>query len=379
MVNITKIKDKLSQLSNSIGKKPHGLIDVNVNNVDEIFGDSENINFFKIIEKPDVEIKPATCLEEDYLIYFQPFKSQGEYVLLDINNREFSFRNNHLLDNHLNVIYEPGLDFHKLPISRQYLSRCKRLKGTVAYLSNTLPNQYGHWFCNTFPLIRIYWKFIGKENIDYYYIGDCSIQPFQIESLAKIGIDKQQIINYPCQADRSLIGVRRRENQHGGNNKYIDLFAFNFVRDLFLKNSDNYDNSYHKRIYVKRGNVKHRKVINENKILDYLTRLGFVAIEMQGKTVREQANIFSSAEVIIAPHGSALTNLLFARPNTKVIELQSFNFPHTVNFSLASYAKADFYYIKGEKTANNQINPRYSDIKIDIHKLEKICQIANIV
>ncbi len=358
------------------GKHPRGSIQLTIDNVDKILGDREDIKFFKIVEEEDVEIKPACCLEEDYLINFQPFKVRGEYVLLDINDREFSFRNNLLLDNHLNVIYEPDIDFSAF--SGQLLSRCKRIKGTVAYISNTVPNAYGHWIQYTVPLIRIYWKMIGKQNIDYYYIGDCPISSFQMETLTKLGIDRQQIINYPCKADRSLIAIRYRRKQNDGN-KYTDIFAFRFIRDLFPISQKSCYNDAYKKIYVQRGNCNTREVIDENEILNYLDKLGFVPLVMDGRTVQEQADIFSNADVIIAPHGSALANLVFARPNTKVIELYSFNHLDTFNFTFASYAKTDYYYVIGEKASPDETSPVYSDIKIDISKLERICKLANIV
>ena len=375
---ISKIRQKLIKLYRMTGKRPRGSIQLTIDNVDKILGDREDIKFFKIVEEEDVEIKPARCLEEDYLINFQPFKVRAEYVLLNIKEREFSFRNNHLLDNHLNVIYEPQIDFSRLHISRQLLSRCKKIKGTVAYISNTVPNHFGHWIQHTVPLIRIYWKIIGKQNIDYYYIGDCPISSFQMETLAKLGIDRQQIINYPCQADRSLIAIKYRRKQNGGS-IYTDIFGFRFIRELFPISQNRSNNDAYKKIYVQRGNVSKRKVINEHEILDYLNKLGFVHLVMDGKMVQEQAEIFSNAHVIIAPHGSALHNLIFAKPNTKVIELYSFNHFDTTNFTFASYANSDYYYVIGEKVSPDYISPVYADIKIDISKLERICKLANIV
>lgn len=371
---------KKIKLLKLLKKDCQGLIQPTIDGVDEIYGDKKiNIKIYKLVEQEDVEIKPATCLPEDELMNFKPFKVKAEWVLLDIANREFSFRNNHILDEKFNVIYEPGIPVEGLPISGEYLASCKkRINGTVAYLSNTWPKNYGHWLIYTLPLIRIYWKFIGKENIDYYYVGDGAIEAFQIETLAKVGINKEQILNYPCKADRALTVVKNRENQNGGI-KYTEFFSFRFVSSLFLRSCNKLENIYPgKRIYVKRGDVKYRKVINEDEILNYLKSLGFVVVVMEGRTVQEQADIFYSSDVIVAPHGSALTNLLFVRPNTKVIELLPDNYPDPFVFNIASYAKTDFYYVKGEKTFPDNISPQMSDIKVDIHKLEQICKIAKI-
>jgi capsular polysaccharide biosynthesis protein len=50
---------------------------------------------------------------------------------------------------------------------------------------------------------------------------------------------------------------------------------------------------------------------------------GFEAYECEGKGVAEQARLFHSAEAIVAAHGAALTNLVFCKPGTTVLELFS--------------------------------------------------------
>ena len=44
------------------------------------------------------------------------------------------------------------------------------------------------------------------------------------------------------------------------------------------------------------------------------------------RSVREQVALFHQADVIVAPAGAALANVLFCRPGAKVIELQPSNF-----------------------------------------------------
>lgn len=373
MIKTRKIKQKLIDLYRFSGQKSGGLIEVNIDLADEIFA-NKNVEVLKIVEEEKVAIKPANCLEEDRLLNYQPFESISKCVLLDIRDSEFSFRHSHLLDSNLNVIYEPGIDFSKFSIFKRLLPRCKRVKGTVAYLSNTATNHYGHWLQHTLPLIRFYWEIIGKQNIDYYYLGDCPISSFQIETLNLLDISQQQIINYPCQAERLLTAIKYRSHQNGGS-KYTDIASFRFIRDLFSLNN----NSNYKKIYVQRGNVKHRKVVNENEILTYLDKLGFVPLVMDGRSVREQVDLFSNADVIIAPHGSALHNVIFASSNTKVIELFPFNYHCTANFTFASYANTNYYYANGDKISPDYISPIDADIKINISKLEKVLKLANII
>lgn len=76
-----------------------------------------------------------------------------------------------------------------------------------------------------------------------------------------------------------------------------------------------------RRLYLSRADAAIRRVANESEILDGIGPLGFEKFALADRSLREQAVGFAEAEIIIAPHGAGLANLLFARPGTLVIEL----------------------------------------------------------
>jgi hypothetical protein len=47
----------------------------------------------------------------------------------------------------------------------------------------------------------------------------------------------------------------------------------------------------------------------------------FKTLRLEGKSLLEQFEIFHNADIVIAQHGAALSNLLFMRRNTRVIEI----------------------------------------------------------
>lgn len=76
------------------------------------------------------------------------------------------------------------------------------------------------------------------------------------------------------------------------------------------------------RIYVTRGSARNtRRLTHEQQIMSHLERHGFVRIEPGSMSIRDQIDQFAAAEFIIAPHGAALSNLVFVQPRTKVLEL----------------------------------------------------------
>lgn len=81
-----------------------------------------------------------------------------------------------------------------------------------------------------------------------------------------------------------------------------------------------------KKIYVSRLGSLKRFLVNEAELEAELVARGFTIVKPETLSVREQVALFHQAEVIVAPAGAALANVLFCRPGAKVVELQPSNF-----------------------------------------------------
>ncbi|WP_237157206.1 glycosyltransferase family 61 protein [Planktothrix agardhii] len=122
-----------------------------------------------------------------------------------------------------------------------------------------------------------------------------------------------------------------------------DFLKQHFLHPDAVANSPNI-----KRIYITRNAAKSRRILNEDELLRVLQPWGFHSIELESMSVIEQAALFSQAEIIIAPHGSGLTNLIFCQPNTKVIELFSPNYVYHCYWWISNLVELDYYYYIGE-------------------------------
>lgn len=80
------------------------------------------------------------------------------------------------------------------------------------------------------------------------------------------------------------------------------------------------------RIYVDRRGSAIRPLENEDELAQALAGRGFATVRLERMNVAEQRACFARAAVIVAPHGAGLTNLVFCRPGTRVIEIM----PHTL-------------------------------------------------
>jgi capsular polysaccharide biosynthesis protein len=310
-------------------------------------------------------------LVEDNTTTLRPFHLGCESVLLDITNPAFSFREHVLIDPERKVIFSEGIPASSVLMFRHYLpADCRKISGTVAYLSNTWVDNYYHWLQLTLPLLRLYQKLAPEVKIDAYYVGRSRLMKVQEETLAAFGVRKEQIIREACQANRLLTVIYQHRPQYE-NMRYRDPWGHEFIRKTFCQPPAP---SSPKRIYVQRRNVRNRQLKNEPQIAAFLSTLGFIPVSMDGLTVAEQARLFAGADVIIGVHGAALTNLIFARKGAKLIEL----FPPEVQepgmFTAATHSGLDYYFLLGRSGGNNHAG----DFTIPTDKLRALLNLAGV-
>jgi len=225
-------------------------------------------------------------------------------------------------------------------------------------------------------MLRLYWKFIDKNDIDFYYLGSQPATDFQLEMFDLIGIKKDKLVCYPCRARRSLTVVRFNEKYNNAG-KYIDSNSYNFVREQFLPLLSKND-SYPKRIFVRRGKTKKRNIVSEEEVVRCLVGYNFEPIVMDGLPFLQQANIFFNADIVIGLEGSALANLIFIKKGAKVIVIFPSQYLLPSTYTYAAYQKADFYNLLVDSVPGGTGNPQQDNVIVDVNKLKKLLKLAEV-
>jgi hypothetical protein len=330
------------------GLRLNKVLFISVSNASEIASKYSDVQAETLVESRPLTTLIPKCVPGDELPGLRPFRDELQTVLLDVRNPTFSFRNHVVLDGELNVLFSPIASAGQILTWREYAPRAvKMLRGTVAYLSNTWVDNYYHWMQLTLPLIRLYRLLRAECKIDYYYIGETRLLSLQLETLSRLGISREQVITQACSADRMLALFCLRPEQHCGFN-YRDSFGHEFTRALLVPPEGSGTITQAKRLYVSRGAARTRRVKNEDDVIAALAPLGFQTVRMDGLSAREQANLFWNADIIVGLHGAALTNLIFARHGTKVIELFPHDFHEPGMFTAATHSHLDYYHLRAE-------------------------------
>ena len=116
-----------------------------------------------------------------------------------------------------------------------------------------------------------------------------------------------------------------------------------------------------RRIYFSREGAAVRRVTNEPEIVAMLSRYGFESIEPASIPFSRQAELFQSADIIVAPHGAALANLMFCRPGTSVLEFFPADYIDDCYLRISRAMELDYHYFFGGTSdfprRNYQMNP----------------------
>lgn len=123
-------------------------------------------------------------------------------------------------------------------------------------------------------------------------------------------------------------------------------------------------------VYLKRGNAARRRVANEDEVSAHLSARGVHALDLSGLSFREQIQAIAGADLIVAPHGAALANLVFAKDRARVLEIFASSENQKCYWILAHHRQAIYHYMLGEPIPRGA-EPNRFDITIPIEKLDR--------
>jgi capsular polysaccharide biosynthesis protein len=256
------------------------------------------------------------------------------------------------------------------------------IKGTVAVLSTGGAMLYYHWLFQLLPRFELLKRSgIDLNSIDYFLVNG-NKAPFQQESLDALGIDRHKIIE-SSKVHYLRAGTLLVPSVPLAAGCYPPWMR-EFLRSTFLQDADSEIRGATRRLYISRGSAGYRRVLNETDVVRLLDRYGFKEAKFEAMSVRQQASAMASCEVIVAPHGGGLSNLVFCRPGTKVIEIFSPELVAGYFWKISAQLGLDYYYLLGKGSPSSsdadyaQSWNAHTDIEVDLERLKETLALADV-
>jgi hypothetical protein len=256
------------------------------------------------------------------------------------------------------------------------------IEGRVAVLSTAGAMLYYHWLFQLLPRFELIKRSgVDLRSIDYFLVNSAKA-PFQSESLKALEIDSRRVIeSSDVHYLRATSLVVPSVPLSGG---CFPNWMREFLRATFLASDSRQTQSTTRRIYISRRAARYRRMLNDAEVSRLLEQFGFQVVEFETLSIREQAATMASADVIVAPHGGGLSNLVFCRPTTKVIEIFSPELVAGYFWKLSSQLGLDYYYLLGKGTSLTtnadyaQSWDAHADIEVDLDCLRETLALANV-
>lgn len=282
------------------------------------------------------------------------------------------------------ILSDLSLDFKRLPKNHSIFGEWKlppvhHIEGIAAVLTSAKADIYFHWLTDLLPRIELLrWGSIALGSIDKFIVNSYNYS-FQQETLTALGIPAHKILEscrYPhIKADRLL--VPSLPGLSGNPPRWV----CEFLRREFLANKVVGNLEKLERVYISRADARYRKVINEAEVVAFLEQRGFKSLVLESMTIAEKAALFASVKVVVAPHGSGITNTVFCQPGTKLIEIFSPNYVNVGYWAMLSQIGLDYYYLLGEgQKPPEGIDPHLAgdNILVKLESLSKLMTLAGV-
>ena len=224
---------------------------------------------------------------------------------------------------------------------------------------------------------------LGSSSNDNYYRNIVTFLPrifFNKEKSIKLCLHRNSSNKF-----RNFIKILAKKMNINVQFIYLDDNFYKFQNSTmpqFLKKKDSFKilntlknkNIRNEKIYISRQNCSCRNIINESDIIEKLKKLNFRIVDLNDFDIFQQIDLFSNSSVIISATGSALANLVFCNPGTKVFEISpKYKYEYENNFKTRYSYIADILNLELKR-----INADAVDIK-NIDKKSKLIINAKII
>ena len=253
---------------------------------------------------------------------------------------------------------------HRALVDMPIALRRSRLRGRSAVIGSVGPRNFYHWMVDVLPRIGLTRE--GREP-ERWITAPLSF-PHATEMLARCGVPMERV--RPIRRGELL----RCDTLVAPSAPAYPLEATDFVVDFLRANlrPKAQARGRSRRIYILRP--ERRRVANERRLLERLGAIGFEAVDLATLGLDDQARALGGAEIVVAPHGAGLANLVHCPEGASVIEFIPPDLPGACFLCLAGacglrYACLPGHRVEPALSQRRDADPTHHDFCVDVDRV----------
>ena len=361
-----KIKKKLQKLFKTIFQKLFFLIHGKITYT-ESYNDIDAIKIKEIKELNIWDLKYKCFSIKKGRIYND---SVENVCVISKNNlvpgANYQRINGELVNDQKNICLKKGTPRIKIKKNGKLLSLIQDASG----------ENYAHWFLDILPRLKICETLYSIENIDYFLLPEIK-NNFQFDSLKILNIPLNKVVNCKkfrhVEADELIITSHPWYSKGKINDEMhkIPKWIILWLRESFLPKAE--FTFSHDKIFIDRSDslFNHCKIINFDEVWNFLKLNGFKKYKLSEINLENQIGLFNSAKIIVGAHGAGLSNLIFSKPKSKVIELKPINHINKLFSRISEINNLEHHTVNSKKFDFNT-NIDTGDIYVDVKNLNML-------
>jgi hypothetical protein len=212
-----------------------------------------------------------------------------------------------------------------------------------------------HFMMEVLPAICAAWEALGQSAFDKYLLR--TRVPYQLRILLELGINEDRLIfsdQHPPILPEELVVI----SNFAPLPPFYEAqsWACHYVRNTFSVMGEK-SKPGPKRVLISRGEgTNGRSIVNESQLSSMLAKYGFITVYPEKLDFSDQVSLYQGADLIVAPAGGALVNLIFCKPGTKVLILFQPRSTWRIYQSIAEIIGLEMYVLFGNAVEPESIN-----------------------
>jgi hypothetical protein len=238
-----------------------------------------------------------------------------------------------------------------------------RLEGIYSSVWGTWAANYGHWLIECLPRTALLEAAARDKSITLIMAENVpAVHKDSLSCCLPEGVPLLYIADAKWAHPERFILLSYGTREGGG---YLPKESCDYVRRaVFRRFGLGGHHRKNRRIYISRRNTGTRRVINEDEVEEALSKYGFSAVCPETLPFEQQVRLFHEAEIVVAPEGSGLANILFSS-DIQVLEILSATRPRTFFFFLAQAMGQEYYHLFSRASAT------FGDFRVDVPGLQE--------
>lgn len=257
-------------------------------------------------------------------------------------------------------------DYNHQLLSIPKIVKAKKLKGNVLFIgTDGAHNGYFHVMGRMIPKLGVLKELDINPNFFDWIIINGENKNYKSEPLIAAGLKKEK-----------LIFAKEKDHYQAEYLFFIPRVRYHKIGLDYMKETfcTHISSAEEKNLYIKRDDAKFRKLIDEEKLINKVKKYNFSSVSLGKLPFKDQVSKFHHSPITLGIHGAGLTNMIFSKEKSHIIELYDSDYVNINYWFFANLMNINYIPLIGKSIVidpSKNVNMR-SNLELSNEQFDKL-------